>query len=181
MFDAPQRMQVVEVFLREAKAIHKVEDVTMSLQEFLQIYDRVERGLHRYLRDCRIAVSHGPQKVPKKWASSQSLPKVFAKFCNLGRHRDLLKDSEYEQMSMSNTQWIKLMDEMSVTEPAGPMGRTSSDMVFAARAGSGRKLSYAQFLQALLGVTAETGWTHHQVHVHADAVVPRSKRAQPRC
>eukprot|EP00892_Ulva_mutabilis_P010129 jgi/Ulvmu1/7489/UM037_0033.1 len=173
--------KLVEVFQLEAKAIHKVDDATMTLQEFLMLYDRVERGLQRYLRDCRIAVSHGPQKVPKSWASSPCLPKVFAKFCNHGRHRNLLKDSEYEQMSMSYTQWVKLMDEMSVTEPIGPMGRTSADMVFAARAGAARKLSYAQFLQALLGITGETGWTHHHIHAQADALVPAPRRARQRC
>ena len=172
---------MVEVFRLEAKAFHKVENATMSLQEFLLVYDRVERGLHRYLRDCRIAVSHGPQKVPKRWVSSESLPKVFAKFCNLGRHRNLLRESEYEQMSMSNTQWVKLMEEMSLIEPVGPMGRTSADMIFFARAGVGRKLSYAQFLQALLGVTGETGWTHHWVHDQASSLVPRPKSGRRCC
>lgn len=170
----------MEAFQLEAKALHKAEDASMSLQEFLAVYNRVERGLHRYLRDCRIAASHGPQKVPKDWSTSKSLPRVFAKFCKFGRHRNLLRDCEYEQMNMSNTQWLKLMEEMTLIEPVGPMGRTSADMVFVARACSRRKLSYAQFLQALLGVTSEIGWSHQQLHRQASALIssPKSDRSR---
>lgn len=142
------------------------------------MYNRVERGLRRYLRDCRIAASHGPQKVPRSWQCSQSMPRVFAKFCNLGRHRNLLRDSEYEQMSMTNTQWLKLCEEMEVIEPVGPIGRTSADMVFVARACSRRRLSYPQFLQALLGITVETGWSHQQIHKLVTDLFPRPGRSQ---
>lgn len=173
-------VQVVEAFHLEAKVLHKAEDTSMSLQDFLAVYNRVERGLHRYLRDCRIAASHGPQKVPKEWSTSQAMPKVFAKYCNFGRHRNLLKDSEYEQMTMSNTQWLKLMEEMALIEPTGPMSRTSADMIYLARACSGRKLPYAHFLQALLGITAETGWSHRQIHRQVGVAISRPRRDQPR-
>lgn len=153
-------MQVAEAIACESKVCFPDKSPTLSLHEFLVCYERVERGLQRYVRSRKIADSSPKPAVPKEWWTCEALQQLFAWASVLGKTRRSLRVSRgHVAPFVTHHQWIKCCKHTGLLQPMGPISEAAVDIAFIAQVGKGKgkHLTFAAFLQALAHISSDAG------------------------
>lgn len=153
-------LQITEALVCEAKVAHPYSNLRLKLSEFIEIYERVTRGLQRAARQHKIAAQTPQASVPKEWMSEETLQQVYASACLHGKTRRSLRVAAQNVSGMSRHQWMKLCVQKRLMIPDGPATEVMVDIAFVVTVGRAKpqRLSWSEFCQALAHLSSDAGF-----------------------
>ena len=153
-------LQIAEALFYEAKLAHPHSNARLKLSEFIEVYERVTRGLQRAARRHKIAAQTPQASVPKDWISDETLQQVYASACLHGKTRRSMRAAAKSESGMSRHQWVKLCIQKGLLIPDGPATEAMVDIAFVVTVGRGKpqQLSWRGFCQALAHLSSDAGF-----------------------
>lgn len=154
------RLQIAEALLCEAKFAHPHKNFHLTLHQFIEVYERVTRGLQRAARQRKIAAKTPQASVPKDWLAKEPLQQVYASACLHGETRRSLRVAAKRVSGMSRHQWLKLCTGTGIMLPDGPVTEAMVDLAFVVAAGRAKpqRLSWHAFCHAIAHMSSDAGY-----------------------
>jgi hypothetical protein len=151
-------MQIAEALLCEARLSYSQKKAHLNLHEFLEVYERVTRGLQRSARQHKIAAQTPQKAVPQAWLTADALHQVYASACLRGETRRSLRVAAKTVSGLNSHQWLSIFRNGKLLTPEGPVTEATVDLAFVVGRGKQQRLSFSGFCAALAHVSSDVGF-----------------------
>ncbi|GIM11244.1 hypothetical protein Vretimale_14774, partial [Volvox reticuliferus] len=126
--------------------------------EFISHCERLSYWQARQAREHRIKVASKVPGIPRGAERAELLRRVYHRYAVTPGQGRLVSDAAYNEPRMTSIQLQKVVSDMGLMHPNGPLSIVSVDLVFTkCKAPGTRKMGYPQFLRALAALAEESG------------------------
>ncbi|GIL44434.1 hypothetical protein Vafri_1896 [Volvox africanus] len=126
--------------------------------EFISHCERLSYWQARQAREHRIKVASKVPGIPRGAERAELLRRVYHRYAVSPGQGRLVSDADYNEPRMTSIQLQKVVSDMGLMQPNGPLSIVSVDLVFTkCKAPGTRKMGYPQFLRALAALAEESG------------------------
>eukprot|EP00798_Chlamydomonas_sp_ICE-L_P031869 gene31869-7077_t len=164
--------QVGRFLEKEFKKADRDKDGKVSLADFASYYEMIAHYQWQMAREGRIKAASHNMKVPSGVENNPALKRVFKNYCKfaLGQGRKYGADAV---LLMTAQQFHRLCQDAGLVEPEGRLPTTAIDIIFYRyRPNMSRRLGYTEFLEALGGVSYESGMHYEDIMEALGCFVP---------
>ncbi|GLC33031.1 hypothetical protein PLESTM_000016400, partial [Pleodorina starrii] len=145
--------------------------------EFISHCERLSYWQARQAREHRIKVASKVPGVPRGAERAELLRRVYHRYAVTPGQGRLVSDADYAEPRMTSIQLQRVVQDMGLMQPNGPLSIVSVDLVFTkCKAPGSRKMGYPQFLKALAALAEESG---ADVWAAANALGLKLRPAEP--
>lgn len=153
-------LQISEALICEAKVAYPQSNGRLTLGEFVEIYERVSRGLQRAARQHKISAKTPQLSFPKEWLTKKPLQKLYASGCIHGETRRSMRTAAKSDSGMSRHQWLRLCSRTGIVCPEGPVASEAVDLAFVVSVQRSKQqwLTWQTFCQTLAHLSSDVGY-----------------------